>query len=182
MKRIWTTVIAVIVACAATTVADPLPRSWFLAGSAPGDYNSGVDPSVAASGSRSAFLASRSPNASGFGTIMQTFGAGAFAGKRVRLSAAVRSQNVAGWAGVWMRVDGATRRALSFDNMQDRPITGTSDWHRVEVTLDVPAESAEISFGILLHGAGKVWIDDIRFDEVGPAQSVSQPRDLDFER
>jgi hypothetical protein len=146
----------------AITVSSPLPKPWFLAGSHPRDYVAGVDGSP---GSRGVFLASRNARAQGFGTIMQTMSALKHRGQRLRLKAAVRSESVERWAGVWMRVDGKGKRVLSFDNMQDRPINGTRDWHDVEIVLNVPPESESISFGILLAGRGTVWLDNVRFED-----------------
>jgi hypothetical protein len=93
--------------------------------------------------------------------------------------------------GLWMRVDAPKRRSVSFDNMQNRPITGTSDWRSYAVVLDVPAESESISFGVLLAGQGRVWIDNVRFEVVDasvpvtghrePAGPGPAPSNLDFE-
>jgi len=56
---------------------------------------------------------------------------------------------------------------VAIDNMQDRPIKGTTGWQRYEVVLDVPQDSTGISFGILLDGAGEVWLSSTKFDVVG---------------
>lgn len=40
--------------------------------------------------------------------------------------------------GLWFRVDGTTGKSLSFDNMQDRAVKGTTEWARYEIVLDVP--------------------------------------------
>lgn len=89
-----------------------------------------------------------------------------------------------------MRVDAEQNQTVAFDNMEHRPITGTKGWTRYEVVLNVPPQSATISFGVLLAGPGKVWIDDVRFEEVErsvpttgfdfPAQ-LQAPLNLDFE-
>jgi len=165
------------------------PKGWLLAGSAPADYETGVDRKVSHAGKASGFLrAKEMPK--GFGTLMQMFKPDAFRGKRVRLSAWVKSQQVAGWAGVWMRVDGDDKAPLAFDNMQNRPIKGTSGWQKYEVVLDVADKATAIAFGILLDGAGAVWIDDIRFEVVdrsvpttgfGGSTQRAAPENLDFE-
>jgi hypothetical protein len=121
---------------------------------------------------------------------MQTFSAEQYLGKRVRMTGFVEAESVEGWAGLWMRVDGTERASISFDNMQQRPIKGTLPWQRYEIVLDVPAESSSISFGILLSGKGKVYLDDMRFEEA--ARSVkttvvtkhlpASPVNLAFER
>ena len=40
-----------------------------------------------------------------------------------------------------------------FDNFSSRPLTGTSDWHQVEIILDVPDDAIGIAFGALMIGA-----------------------------
>ena len=73
-----------------------------------------------------------------------------------------------------MRVDGPEEgKSLRFDNMQSRPIKGTTDWHQYEVVLDVPSESVNIAFGILLYGKGQAWLSDVQFDEVGLEVAVT---------
>jgi hypothetical protein len=102
----------------------------------------------------------------GFGTLMQSFSASNYVGKRVRLRGWVKSQNVGDWAGLWMRVDKG-REMLTFDNMQDRAIKGDQPWSIYDVVLDVPAGATSINFGILLSGVGEVWLNDLSLEVVG---------------
>ena len=141
------------------------PPGWGLTGSDPNDYRVGTDADIAHSGARSGFIASR-PGAQGFGTLMQSFKAGRYLGKRLRLSAYIRSDEVERWAALWMRVDGADHETLAFDNMQDRPIAGTTDWRLYRIVLDVPELAEMIAFGVLLEGPGHVWLDDVEFETV----------------
>jgi hypothetical protein len=69
-------------------------------------------------------------------------------------------------AGLWMRVDGKDEAVLNFDNMSDRPISGTTAWSQYEVVLDISPYAEAIAFGVLLSGPGQVWLDGIRFDIV----------------
>ena len=143
-----------------------LPEGWTLTGSHPGDYEAGVTPD-AFDGKAAAYLRARIASG-GFATIMQTFRADAYRGQRLRLAAVVRSEGVERWAGLWMRIDGPGRHTLAFDNMQQRGITGTTDWTPYSVVLDVAErESEKIAFGVLLSGAGQIWIADVRIEAVG---------------
>lgn len=150
-----------------------LPPGWFRAGSHPADYEMGIDPTGGSGGGRCAFVRGRGASPGGFGTLMQMFKAAGYAGRRVRLGASVKAEQVSSWAGLWMRVDGAPAegsrvpRMLAFDNMQGRPIKGTQDWRRHEIVLDVPPEAHAIGFGILLSGPGRVWVDELKFEAVG---------------
>ncbi|MFL5629054.1 MAG: AraC family transcriptional regulator [Ktedonobacteraceae bacterium] len=161
-------------------------KGWVLAGSTPSDYEYGVDNEVRYQGKPSGYVRSKAVEAEGFGTLMQTFKAEEYCNKRLRLSAMVKAESIENWAGLWMRVDGPLRQVLSFDNMQSRPIQGTSDWQPYEIVLDVPEESLDIAFGLLLEGPGQAWINEIQFTEVSkdvPITSqefLDQPTNLDF--
>lgn len=98
--------------------------------------------------------------------MMQVFKSTMYKGERLSLSGFIKTEDIENWAGLWLRIDGENEEILSFDNMQDRPIKNTTNWNQYSIVLDVPEESTVISFGILLHGNGKVWIDGIAFETV----------------
>jgi hypothetical protein len=56
---------------------------------------------------------------------------------------------------------------LAYDDMQNRPIVGTTDWTQYSEVFDVGASSATILFEVLLSGPGQLWISDVRFEPVG---------------
>jgi hypothetical protein len=175
----------------AATFAAETPKGWFPAGSHPKDYEMTIDRKVTHGGKASASLQSIAAAPAGFGTLMQSFKADAHRGQRVRMSGFVRAKGVADWAGLWMRVDGTKNEMLSFDNMQERAVKGTSDWRKYEIVLDVPDAAEQIAFGVLLTGKGQLWLDDLKFEVVGkdvpttggpPKQRAPQgPKNLDFE-
>ena len=168
--------------------ADKAPAGWLLAGSKPGNYKTGVDSQMAYEGGPSAYLAARVPDTGGFGTLMQYFSAGQYAGKRVRLRARVRSENVSEWAGLWMRVDKGSA-SIAFDNMESRAIKGSTGWTSYDVVLDVPKDATNVSIGVLLTGPGEVWMNCVKFEAVGQDVPVtgapseaSGPVNLDFQK
>lgn len=147
------------------------PAGWLLTGSKPESYRTGVERD-AAHGEPSAYLTSAQGKPEGFGTLMQTIQAANYAGKRVRLRASVESKEVGQWAGLWMRVDRG-QTIVGFDNMQRRAITGTQAWRPYDVVLDVPPDATGISFGVLLTGAGEVWMNNVTFEVVGGETEVT---------
>jgi hypothetical protein len=176
-----------IVCIAATAFTVSAQSGWFKAGMNPDDYDMGTDPRTAYTGSSSGYIRSSKPDPKTFGTYMQMFEAGEYKGKRLRLSAYVKAENVENWAGVWMRVD-RDQKPVAFDNMQDRAIKGTQPWTRHEIVLDVEEKATRIAFGILLSGKGAVWIDDVAFEVVNDQvpvtdmqKKVASPRNLNFE-
>ena len=168
-----------------------LPEGWFAAGNKPAEYEMGIDNSVHESGKSSAFIKSKNPATNEFGTLMQSISAENYLDKRLRLSGFIKSKDVNGWSGMWMRIDGDNGKQLGFDNMQTRPIKGTTDWKQYEIVLDVPANSKVINYGVLLGADGEVWFDNLKLEIVDknvPVTSARQemnlskePVNLDFE-
>jgi beta-lactamase regulating signal transducer with metallopeptidase domain len=142
------------------------PQGWILAGSNPASYQTGIDHQASDKGFSSAYLRSKQSAGEGFGTLMQEFSAAQYAGKRLRLSASVKADQLSDWAGLWMRVDKGSE-SVAFDNMTDRPIKGTTGWQNYEVVLDVPQDATGIAFGVLLSKQGNVWLNDVKFQSVG---------------
>ena len=143
-------------------------KHWLITGTAPDKYKTGIDRTVFYTGTASAFIQSEEEEfvPDEYATIMQQFRAERFLGKRVRFSAFVKALEVEGWAGLWLRLDGKFSVTLKLDNMQNRPIKGTINWNLYSCVLDVPEETELINIGILLTGKGRVWLDDVSFQEV----------------
>lgn len=144
---------------------------WFLAGSEPESYEIGVE-EVADRDGKVGFIKSTKNKIKGFGTIMQSFIPEEYIDKRVKLTAYIKTENVDGWVGLWMRVDGPKkegdkyRESLAFDNMNDRKIKGTTAWQKYEIILDVDEEAVNLAYGVLLSGTGEAWLDDLTFEVV----------------
>ena len=118
-----------------------------------------------------------------FGIEVARVDAERYRGKRVRFTGWLRTESVDhddGWAGLWLRIDGAAGRSLAFDNTEEEPVRETADWTRVAVVLDVDERAEALAFGFMLVGSGKVWADDLAFEEVGRDVPVTgdQPRPL----
>ena len=102
-----------------------------------------------------------------FGTFTNRLDVEKYLGKRVRYSGYLRSKMKAdAWAGIWMRVDQKSK-SVAFDNMQQRPVKGNTDWTQYSIVLDVPQEATNINFGFLISGQGTLWGDDLKFEIVG---------------
>lgn len=160
-------------------------KGWFLSGSHPFNYTMGIDRKVFHTGAGSGYVKSistESPNE--FATMMQEINAEKYIGKRMKLSGFLKAENVSGFCGFWMRVDNAFQEVLQFDNMGNRPVTGSTEWSHQLIVLDVLAGSAVISFGVLLNGTGQVWIDELKFEEVDrsvPTTNINTSTDLNDE-
>jgi hypothetical protein len=140
---------------------------WGKWGKSPEDYEVGGNPTVAHGTAGAGYIQSKVPEPKDFGTLSNSVKPEPFIGKRVRLSGFIKGENVDQWVGFWMRVDGPNGHGVSFDNMEYRPIVGTTDWNKYDVVLDVPTSSVNIALGVLLVGKGKAWVDGVRFETVG---------------
>jgi len=152
-----------------------LPEGWIASGSRESDYDMGTDAREEGvahiryrhkPGERE--TASR---ADGFGTLMQSFSAEALLGKRIMLKAELRAEEVSGAATLWLRIDGAQRQLLRFDNMEQRAedgvLRGTTDWTPRSIVLDVPEEAHIVNFGFYLRGPGCASARGFEIVEVG---------------
>ena len=144
-------------------------KEWYSAGNS---HTFGLKKSIYKKGSNSAFLelTGKKENA-GFVSFMQTCLADEFLGKRIKLTAYVKTKNASENTGVWMNVFSEGRdKHLSFDNILcfgNILISGTKNWSKCEILLDVPEESGTISFGVSLVGRpSKIWFDFVSFEIV----------------
>ncbi len=128
----------------------------------------------------------------GYGTLMQSANADKFIGKRIRLSGYIKSQNVSEKAGFWLRIGQANSQSfLAFDSMMDRAVTGTTDWKKYEIVLDVPEGLANFLWRIASRNR-QIWFDKLNFEIVDTnvpttgkkadrVKVKDEPMNLDFE-
>lgn len=84
-----------------------------------------------------------------------------FSGRRIEIRGFLRTENVTGYAGLWMRQDNGPEM-LSLENMQRQQLKGTNDWAEYRIFLSVHAETRSLVFGFLMGGTGKAWADDLQ--------------------
>lgn len=168
--KTYALVAAIGVGVLATALARPtgLPAGWLQTGDA--QTCEGRVVAVDGAPSPRAFSIDCKPGTSGFSSLMQQVAGTDYAGKRVRLSAELRADQLAAWGGLWMRVDSG-QHVAAFDNMYERPLRGSFGWQRAEVVLDVPADATALSFGFLLNGPGQLQATHFQLDIV--AQDVA---------
>lgn len=151
--------------------AGEIPKGWGTYGNQVQNYEMGIDLAVKHTGKAGAYIKFVGDSAVGFGTLMQAFNAEAYRGKRVRMSAWMKTENAAS-AQLWMRLDG-NKRMLGFDNMDNRPVTGTTEWKKYEITLEVPEATINIAFGAFVIKQGQTWVDDFQFEVAGPEAATT---------
>jgi len=66
-----------------------------------------------------------------------------FAGAKVELAGFLRTEDVKGFVGLWMRQDGDAP-ALAFDNMQDRQLSGTTEWAEYSISMPIHSDAKQL--------------------------------------
>jgi len=86
----------------------------------------------------------------------------ALRGKRVRLSAVVRLENVTGeGAGPILLAQGGSGNEVAY---RFEPRAGSEGWHAVSAELDVPQSTYLLELGFALRGKGRLCVDEVRFE------------------
>lgn len=140
------------------------PYDWNLAGNTSGNHEKGVDTSVTYEGKPAAYIKSTSPGVTTDAQLSKLWSAEGYAGKHIRFSAYVMSQNVQDMAGLWLQLDSGADRVPVFDGVQNRPVEGTTGWQKYSLTAEVPQDATHMPLGLLLYGEGQVWIADARIE------------------
>lgn len=145
-------------------VVDGIPHGWFDSAGYVSNASDRYEIRTVRrdSGGACLVLAHRDAAPGEFGSVMQRFPAAFLAGRTVRFEGELRTDAVQGWAGLWIRADGAETPNLIFDNMQRRGPRGTREWAHYAMDVNLPHETRWLNIGIVLAGAGAVWADDLR--------------------
>jgi serine/threonine protein kinase len=158
-----------------------VPAGWSADASQPGQYRVGIDHRLLYQGKPTLFVRSMVPHPAGEVTISQSFSARKYRGKRVRLSA-------------WLRTDRADlspapQVLLNIDQLSEpaRP-SGTGPWKRYEVVEDVPELTEDLGFAVRFMGTGTLWAGHFAFEAVEasvpltnrPSVLPNAPENLDF--
>ncbi len=178
-----------VLAPAYAVLAADLPQGWYEIGDAGREgYEVSASDDAGIDG-RGLSVERVDGGAGTFGGVGQSFSAENYRGKKVRISAFIRTEGVdGGYAGLWFRVDKG-KDMLVLDNMSDRGVRGTSGWLAYECVIHVDAEATGIVFGALLTGTGKMYADKFKVEVVPEdtpttnvisGNSVKEPRNLDF--
>jgi hypothetical protein len=130
-------------------------------------YEAGVDETVKHGGKTSGYLKAEDDSLDVPGEIGQRIRADVYRGQRVRLTGFLKTAGVEKGAGIGLGTGLLDGRQGPYDDMTTRLITGTNDWQKVEIVLDVPADTTTITMGAMLRGKGQVWVDDLQMKVVG---------------
>ncbi|MCL4692869.1 MAG: HEAT repeat domain-containing protein [Candidatus Hydrogenedentes bacterium] len=157
-------------------------RGWAVGGTAQEQYEVGTERNHPQFARDVMYMRSTAATPTGFVNIMRTVPAGSYRGYPVSLQTTLSTDETTGWAGLWLRIDDAEHQVLRFDNMQDRPVTGTHAAERYRITMDVPPEAHELTYGVLLDGRGEIRFEEPKLTVAGNNEANAAPAGMYSER
>lgn len=159
------------------------PKGWYLTGDQAEQYDFGTDPSITRHGMHPAIIrrkANAPKDVSGFAAMVQTFDATHYRGARTQLSAEIKCENNEGAVTLWMRADSKNGRHVAFDNLESYgigsaagPITGSTDWSRRTIVLDIPENAHLLFIGYYIRGTGAGYVGGFSLARVSDAIPVT---------
>ncbi len=142
---------------------------WDLWGSYPQDYTCGIDTTVGVNGATCGYIKSSVPAPRGHGILRQTIRSKRYHGQYVHLIGNIKTTDVENQASLYIQLDG-----IGNDELREKSLRGTTGWSEQDVTLFIPEQQGGmIRFGIILHGKGQVWLDNVRLEIVEPDSTAS---------
>jgi len=148
---------------------EPQPVGWRT--NSPEDVS--LDSKVIRSGKLSVRIERAAGSIDAFSTITKSIPI-LFEGRKIELRGFIKTANVDGFAGLWMREDGVADQ-LEFNNMQESHLNGTTDWTQYTVTLPLNPAARSLYLGFLVSGNGTAWVSDLQlFIDGKPASEASR--------
>ena len=151
-----------------------IPNVLFFPRSRANEYSIGVDPDTKRTadsppaGYVKSLLAKFNPNDQNPALRVYEAPYDDLHGKRVRLSAWLKTKDVDEWSGLQIAAIGDKESLLLSDDMPARPVHGTTDWTLQQIVVDIPAQTKSIGVASFLWGKGEVWSDDFQLQVVAP--------------
>ncbi|HTQ35432.1 MAG TPA: hypothetical protein VMH77_00195 [Steroidobacteraceae bacterium] len=159
----------------------PLPPGWSVLGNGgplrlPGRCEIGVDSQKQVGTMQPFSVHCVGDLVPSFGGAKETIDSSQYRGKRVRISAWLKTDGVegvnspqyapiAGEAGLWLGM-GSVQGGMRMDRMQERAVKGTTDWQYRDFVADVPVDSRQMMIGYWMQGKGQLWVRDLTVEEV----------------
>jgi hypothetical protein len=170
--------------------AQILPKAWTKSGTWAGSYNIEIKANEGINESKAIILESVGKDIYGSGAVIQTINARNYLGKRVKLSAFIRTENVKDFACLILspqnKMDDFWNN--SFNNSEDKKtyLQGNHDYKKIDSYLNISDNAGNLVIGAMIKGEGKIWIDNISLEIIenlpeNPQALSKEPQNIDFE-
>jgi hypothetical protein len=145
----------------------------------PEQYLVGLTKIAGMAGSEAAVVAARtSATRDSKGGVAQSVDAAEWRGKRIKLTARLKTLEATQVQIVMNVVSGATLHRQATQTMVTPPLSGSRDWQAQEVVMEVPADATDIVYGFTLRGLGTAFGDSFKLEAVGRNVALSRAPNL----
>jgi hypothetical protein len=174
----------------ANVTAQVLPKAWIKSGTWAGSYNMEIKAKEGINESKAIILESVGKDIYGSGAVIQTINARNYLGKRVKLSAFIRTENVKDFACLILspqnKMDDFWNN--SSNNSEDKKtyLQGNHAYKKIDSYLNVSDNAGNLVIGAMIKGEGKIWIDNINIEIIenlpeNPQALSKELQNMDFE-
>lgn len=151
------------------TVGNELFPGWQYGGRDMSAYTIKADSQTISEGAHSLTIHSASAAPEAWAIAWQRVAVGAYQGQQIRLTAQVKTDSVSGEASAGLEYNGRNFFNSPRDRATSPALTGTNDWTKIELFLNLAEGTETINFFFALEGTGQIWVDDVRLEAVGPS-------------
>lgn len=149
-QRVMSLIVAIfMLSFSQAVLSGSLPNGWESYEKQEGSFNFGYDSNEAA------YYVSSSKYKEDRGIIKRELDVRSFKGKKIKLTASVKTKNVNGI--VYLFADTNVSKGGNHTE-----IPNAENWRSFDVVLVVPNDSTSMSLGLSLFGEGKAWIKDVQ--------------------
>lgn len=107
--------------------------------------------------------------------IYQIIDAIPYRGKKVKISAKARFESKYNTSnGQLWAIGRSTKDNITVSEYLEDNLIRSNDWKEYELIIDIPDETNELRFGVILQGIGKLWTDDFKIEVVQPKGSINE--------
>lgn len=170
--------------------AQILPKAWTKSGTWAGSYSMKIKPNEGLNNSNALQIESIGKNIMGSGAVIQTISSSNYIGKRIKLSAYIKTENVNDFACLLLCSNQNLDELWNDDEVisEDKKtyLKGNHEYKKVESYLNVTDNFGNIVLGAMIKGEGKIWLDRFNLEiienikESGNELSKA-PQNMEFE-
>jgi hypothetical protein len=78
------------------------------------------------------------------------------------LRSTIKAAGIENQASLYLQLDGA-----GINEIREKQVRDIADWSQCEVSMPVPEHGiGPIRFGVILHGKGQVWLDNVQLEAI----------------
>jgi RNA polymerase sigma factor (sigma-70 family) len=97
-------------------------------------------------------------------------------GQHVAITGWMKTRNVQKDCVTFIAFWSMNRQLIGVDGMDNRAISGTTDWQEINSVTDIPNQPCVVILGVALHGPGELWADDFQMAPAPPDAEITDYR------